>query len=36
MTGNAPGAGYFYMLVRHVPADPKLFDYYVKGCISKL
>ena len=27
---NAPGAGYFYMLVRHVPADPKLFDYYVK------
>ena len=27
---NAPGADYNYMLVRHIPVDPKLFDHYVK------
>jgi thiosulfate/3-mercaptopyruvate sulfurtransferase len=31
---NAPGAGYFYMLVRHVPADPKVFDYYTKDAFT--
>ena len=27
---TAPGAAYDYMLVRHVPVNPKLFDFYVK------
>jgi 3-mercaptopyruvate sulfurtransferase SseA len=28
---KAPGAGYRYMLVRHVPAFPGMFDFYGKG-----
>ena len=28
---KAPGAGYRYMLVRHVPSYPEMFDFYVKG-----
>jgi thiosulfate/3-mercaptopyruvate sulfurtransferase len=32
---SAPGASYFYMLVRHVPVDPKLFDYYAKDALAK-
>jgi 3-mercaptopyruvate sulfurtransferase SseA len=27
---KAPGAGYRYMLVRHVPSDPMMFDFYGK------
>jgi len=27
---SARGAAYKYMLVRHVPADPRAYDYYVK------
>ena len=27
---KAPGAGYRYMLVRHVPVDPMMFDFYGK------
>ena len=27
---KAPGAGYRYMLVRHVPSDPNMFDFYGK------
>ena len=27
---KAPNAGYRYMLVRHVPADPEMFDFYGK------
>ena len=27
---RAPGAGYRYMLVRHVPSDPEMFDFYGK------
>jgi 3-mercaptopyruvate sulfurtransferase SseA len=28
---KAPGAGYRYMLVRHVPSYPEMFDFYGKG-----
>jgi 3-mercaptopyruvate sulfurtransferase SseA len=28
--GKAPGAAYRYMLVRHVPSDPEMFDFYGK------
>jgi len=31
--GNAPGADYDFMLVRHVPVDPELFDHYVKDAL---
>ena len=27
---KAPGAGYRFMLVRHVPSDPEMFDFYGK------
>lgn len=29
--GKMPGADYEYMLVRHVPAYPEMFDFYGKG-----
>nr|MBF0222826.1 hypothetical protein [Desulfobulbaceae bacterium] len=31
---TAPNAKYDYMLVRHIPVDPKLFDFYVKDALS--
>lgn len=30
---NAPNAKYDYMLVRHIPVDPELFDFYVKDAL---
>jgi 3-mercaptopyruvate sulfurtransferase SseA len=30
----APGANYNYMLVRHIPANPELFDFYVKDAFK--
>lgn len=29
-----PNAGYQYMLVRHVPSDPEMFDFYGKGSFT--
>jgi 3-mercaptopyruvate sulfurtransferase SseA len=31
---RAPGAGYLYMLVRHVPAYPEMFDFYGKDLFA--
>ena len=31
---KAPGAGYQYMLVRHVPAYPEMFDFYGKDLLA--
>jgi 3-mercaptopyruvate sulfurtransferase SseA len=31
---NAPGAGYQYMLVRHVPSYPEMFDFYGKNSFT--
>lgn len=31
---KAPDAGYDYMLVRHVPVDHELFDFYVKDALT--
>jgi thiosulfate/3-mercaptopyruvate sulfurtransferase len=31
---NAPGATYDYMLVRHEPSDPDVFDYYLKDAFT--
>jgi len=31
---NAPGANYDFMLVRHIPVDLELFDFYVKGALA--
>jgi 3-mercaptopyruvate sulfurtransferase SseA len=32
---KSPGAGYRYMLVRHVPSDPGMFDFYGKGGFTR-
>ncbi|MCP4687710.1 MAG: hypothetical protein GY859_06650 [Desulfobacterales bacterium] len=32
---NAPGADYDFMLVRHIPVDPKLFDHYAKDALTR-
>ena len=31
---KAPGTGYHYMLVRHVPSYPEMFDFYDKDCFT--
>lgn len=31
---KAPGATYDYMLVRHEPSDPEVFDYYLKDAFT--
>jgi 3-mercaptopyruvate sulfurtransferase SseA len=31
---NAANAGYRFMLVRHIPVNPKLFEYYVKDAFT--
>lgn len=31
---DAPNAGYRYMLVRHIPVNPNLFDYYIKNAFT--
>jgi thiosulfate/3-mercaptopyruvate sulfurtransferase len=31
---KAPGAGYRYMLVRHVPSDPEMFEFYGKDLFT--
>lgn len=31
---KAPGAGYRYVLVRHVPSYPGMFDFYGKGALA--